>query len=82
MAEKAIDKYVISGINEIWYYLKKYKDRTDDWRADFYDADGQLICCFEGDEETMEKLKTDEGTFELVTQMVDVAIMMGVDFVL
>ena len=43
-----IDKYVISGINEIWYHLKKYKDRTDEWRADFYDAEEQLICSFEG----------------------------------
>ena len=36
-----IDKYIVSGINEIWYYLKKYKKRTDEWRADFYDAEGQ-----------------------------------------
>ena len=66
-----IDKYVISGINEIWYHLKKYKDRTDEWRADFYDAEEQLICSFEGEE-----------TYAMVTEMVDVAIMMGVDFVL
>ena len=77
-----IDKYVISGINEIWYHLKKYKDRTDEWRADFYDAEEQLIFSFEGDEETMERLKSDEETYAMVTEMVDVAIMMGVDFVL
>ena len=77
-----IDKYIVSGINEIWYYLKKYNKWTDEWRADFYDAEGQLICSFEGDEETMERLKSDEETYALVTEMVDVAIMMGVDFVL
>ncbi len=78
-----IDKYVIRGINEIWYHLKKYKDRTDEWRADFYDEEGQLICSFEGDEETMERLKSDEETYAMVTEMVDIAInMLGVDFVL
>ena len=30
----------------------------------------------------MERLKSDEETYALVTEMVDVAIMMGVDFVL
>ena len=78
-----IDKYVIRGINEIWYHLKKYKDRTDVWRADFYDEEEQLICSFEGDEETMERLKSDEETYAMVTEMVDIAInMLGVDFVL
>ena len=77
-----IDKYVVSGINEIWYHLRKYKDRTDEWRADFYDNDQQFLRSFEGDEETMERLKTDEETYALVTEMMDVAIMMGVDFVL
>ena len=62
-----IDKYVIRGINEIWYHLKKYKDRTDEWRADFYDEEEQLICSFEGDEETMERLKSDEETYAMVT---------------
>ena len=71
-----IDKYVVSGINEIWYHLKKYQKRTDDWRADFY-------CSFEGDEETMERLKSDEETYAMVTEMVDIAInMLGVDFAL
>ena len=78
-----IDKYVVSVINEIWYHLKKYQKRTDDWRADFYDADEQLICSFEGDEETMERLKSDEETYAMVTEMVDIAInMLGVDFAL
>ena len=78
-----IDKYVIRGINEIWYHLKKYKDRTDEWRADFYDEEEQLICSFEGDEITMERLKSDEETYAMVTEMVDIAInMLGVDFVL
>ena len=78
-----IYKYVVSGVNEIWYYLKKYKKRTDEWRADFYDADDQLICSFESDEETMERLKSDEETYAMVTEMVDIAInMLGVDFTL
>ena len=77
-----MDKYVVSGINEIWYHLRKYKNRTDEWRADCYDSEDQFLCSFEGDEETMERLKTDEETYALVTEVMDVAIMMGVDFVL
>ena len=77
-----IDKYVISGINEIWYHLKQYKDREDDWRADFYDSEDQLICSFESDPETMARLQDEDDTYALVTEMVDIAIMMGVDFVL
>lgn len=76
-----IDKYVVSGVNEIWYHLLKYRKKTEQWRADFYDADGQLICSFESDEETMERLKSDEEAYAMVTEMVDVAInMLGVDF--
>ncbi len=54
--------------------FKKYQKEQTIGEQIFYDADEQLICSFEGDEETMERLKSDEETYAMVTEMVDIAI--------
>lgn len=76
------DRYTISEIAGICYYLSQYRGRTDEWEADFYDTQGNHICNFSGDEETRQAILDDDSLYQMVTEMIDLVIMMGTEFVL
>ncbi len=71
------DRYVISSLDELYYHLRQYKDRKDPWEAAFYNVDRDLLFTVESDEETMEALQDINATYELATQLLDMAMMMG-----
>lgn len=74
------DKYIIQDIGGICHYLLKYRERTDEWQADFYSMDDVYICSFTSDEETKNALLDDDTLYAMVTEMVDFIIMMGGEF--
>ena len=74
------DKYIIKDIGGICHYLLKYRGRTDEWQADFYNLEDVYICSFMGDEETRKAILDDDTLYEMVTEMVDIVIMMGNEF--
>ena len=73
------EKYTVSGLDEMCYYLTQLKDKTD-WKLDFYNIYGVLLLSFDSDEETLERLKEDSTTYEMVTEWMDVALMMGKEY--
>ncbi len=74
------DKYTICALDEICYHLIQYRKRKDEWQADFYDIEDNFLCSFESDEETVERIQDDGETFAMVTEVMDFAMMMGMDF--
>lgn len=73
------EQFTITGLNEMVYHLRKYKDLTD-WQVDFYNVYGALLLSFESDEETLERLKDEEEAYRMVTEWMDVALMMGKEY--
>ena len=71
------DKYKFQDLSEVCYYLRKYRKVTEDWQADFYNMYDELVATFENDEETMERLKDEDETYAMVTEMMDIAMLMG-----
>ncbi|WMI81203.1 hypothetical protein [Anaerotignum sp. MB30-C6] len=70
------EKFTITGIDEMVYHLTLYKDKTD-WQIDFYNIYGALLLSFDSDEETLHRLKDEEEAYRMVTEWMDVALMMG-----
>ncbi len=62
------------------YYLKKYRRVREDWRVDFYNEFDTLLLTFENDEETVERMKDDDELYAMVTEWMDVALMMGKEY--
>ncbi|WP_352399854.1 hypothetical protein [Anaerotignum sp.] len=73
------EKFTITGIDEMVYHLSKYKDKTD-WQIDFYNIYGALLLSFDSDEETLRRLKDPEEAYRMVTEWMDVALMMGKEY--
>lgn len=72
------ERYNISGLSEICFHLEKFRDKTDeDWQIDFYNAYDILLFSIENDEDTMEALKDHEETYKMVSEFMDIALMMG-----
>lgn len=73
------EKFTIQGIDEMVYHLRKFKKKTD-WQIDFYNIYGALLLSFDSDEETLNRLKDDNETYKMVTEWMDVALMMGKEY--
>lgn len=73
------DSFTISTIGDICNELFAYKDKTD-WQVDFYDIDHILICTFSSDEETLGRMQDIDDLYQMVTEEIDIAIMMGTPF--
>lgn len=76
------DRYSIQNLPEICYHLSKYRKEAQDWQADFYDMEDNLICSFDSDDETRQRIQDDNSLYEMVTEMMDIAMMMGKEFIL
>lgn len=74
------DKYTIRSLDDICYYLRKYRRVKEDWRVDFYNMYDNLLLTFESDEETLARMKDDDEMFAMVTEWMDVALMMGKEY--
>ena len=74
------DKFVIHSLDDICYRLKKYRRVNEDWQVDFYNSYDTLLLTFESDEETLERMKDDDELYNMVTEWMDVALMMGKEF--
>lgn len=74
------DKYTIRSLDDICYHLKKYRRVREDWRGDFYNEFDALLLTFENDEETLERMKNDDELYAMVTEWMDVALMMGKEY--
>lgn len=74
------DRYNIHSLDDICYYLKKYRRVREDWRVDFYNEFDTLLLTFENDEETVERMKDDDELYAMVTEWMDVALMMGKEY--
>lgn len=74
------DKYAIRSLDDICYYLRKYRRVKEDWRVDFYNMYDNLLLTFESDEETLARMKDDDEMFAMVTEWMDVALMMGKEY--
>lgn len=74
------DKFRIHSLDDICYYLKKYRRVREDWRVDFYNDYDSLLLTFENDEETVERMKDDDELYAMVTEWMDVALMMGKEY--
>ncbi|WP_313529863.1 hypothetical protein [Anaerotignum sp.] len=73
------EKFTITGIDEMVYRLSEYKDKTD-WQIDFYNIYGALLLSFDSDEETLRRLKDYDEAYRMVTEWMDVALMMGKEY--
>lgn len=71
------DTYQFQDLSEVCYHLRKYKDCTEPWQADFCNMYGELVASFDSDEETMERLQDEDETYAMVTELMDIAMMMG-----
>lgn len=71
------DQYKFQDLSEVCYHLRKYKNVTEEWQVDFYNMYGELVASFDSDEETMERLKDEDETYTMVTELMDIAMMMG-----
>ena len=74
------DIFTIRSLDDICYYLKKYRRVREDWRVDFYNEFDTLLLTFENDEETVERMKDDDELYAMVTEWMDVAPMMGKEY--
>ena len=74
------DRFIIRSLDDICYYLKKYRRVREDWRVDFYNEFDTLLLTFENDEETVERMKDDDELYAMVTEWMDVALMMGKEY--
>ena len=74
------DRFTIRSLDDICYYLKKYRRVREDWRVDFYNEFDTLLLTFENDEETVERMKDDDELYAMVTEWMDVALMMGKEY--
>ncbi|MDD3393658.1 MAG: hypothetical protein EOM28_07550 [Clostridia bacterium] len=72
-------KLTITGLNEMVYHLREYKDKTD-WQIDFYNIYGALLLSFDSDEETLQRLQDEDEAYKMVTEWMDVALMMGKEY--
>lgn len=70
------EKYNVSGLNEMCHYLRELRDETD-WRIDFYNVYDALLMSFISDDETLHILKDEDDTYQMVTESMDIALMMG-----
>lgn len=73
------EKFTIAGLNEMVYHLREYKDKTD-WKIDFYNIYGALLISIDSDEETLERLQDEDEAYKMVTEWMDVALMMGKEY--
>lgn len=71
------EKYNISGLGEVSHYLDQVRDKEEDWRIDFYNTYDELLFTFESDEETLKALKDEDDMYRMITEYMDIAIMMG-----
>lgn len=74
------DRFTIRSLDDICYCLKKYRRVREDWRVDFYNEFDTLLLTFENDEETVERMKDDDELYAMVTEWMDVALMMGKEY--
>ena len=74
------DRFTIHSLDDICYYLRKYRRVREDWRVDFYNEFDTLLLTFENDEETVERMKDDDELDAMVTEWMDVALMMGKEY--
>ncbi len=72
-------KHTITGLNEMVYILREYKDKTD-WQIDFYNIYGALLLSFDSDEETLARLRDEDEAYRMVTEWMDVALMLGKEY--
>ena len=70
------EKFTITGLEEMVYHLRQYKDKTD-WQVDFYNVYGALLLSFDSDEETLDRLREEDEAYRMVAEWMDVALMMG-----
>ena len=74
------DRFTIRSLDDICEYLKKYRRVREDWRVDFYNEFDTLLLTFENDEETVERMKDDDELYAMVTEWMDVALIMGKEY--
>ncbi|MDD4844696.1 MAG: hypothetical protein PHU31_10265 [Anaerotignum sp.] len=72
-------KHTITGLNEMVYILREYKDKKD-WQIDFYNIYGALLLSFDSDAETLQRLEDEDETYRMVTEWMDVALMLGKEY--
>ena len=73
------EKFTVTGLEEMVYLLREKKDLTD-WRIDFYNIYGALLLTFDSDEETLARLEDENEAYRMVTEWMDVALMMGKEY--
>lgn len=73
------EKYNISGLGEVCHYLEAIHEKAngEDWQIDFYNTYNDLLFSFENDDETLQALKDENDTYQLVVESMDIAMMMG-----
>ncbi len=72
--------YEISGLGDICHHLHEMIDETEDWQLDFYNLYGNLLMTFENDEETLKALEDVEDTYQMVSEAMSIALMMGNEY--
>lgn len=73
------EKFTVTGLEEMVYLLREKKDLAD-WRIDFYNIYGALLLTFDSDEETLARLEDENEAYRMVTEWMDVALMMGKEY--
>ncbi len=73
------EKFTVEGLEEMVYHLREKKD-IKDWRIDFYNIYGALLLTFDSDEETLARLQDENEAYRMVTEWMDVALMMGKEY--
>lgn len=73
------EKHTVSGLGQVSHHLEQMKEVDEDWRIDFYNIYEQLLFTIVSDEETLKALKDENDTYEMITECMDIAIMMGME---
>lgn len=73
------EKYTVSGLGQVSHYLEQMIEVEEDWRLDFYNVYNQLLFTFINDDETLKALKDENDTYQMITEYMDIAIMMGME---
>lgn len=73
-------KFEISGLGDVCHHLHQMVDIEEDWEVEFYNFDGALLMTFENDDETLKALQDVEETYQMVSEAMDMAMMMGNEY--